>query len=253
MLLKISLGLAIIVGLATLYISHFQVAPKIQTLTAERNQFEQEKQAAQEAEANAKKEADTAKTNLEKGLRDLADATNTLQKVFARAAEQEKRASRLTEELTKTTEERNEAQRELAAWRAMGVPIDQVRAQRDALKTVNQERDGLVEENKIILRNNNQIRAELDKYVGGGEREVKLPLDLKGKVVAVDPKWDFVVLDIGANQNVLQNGKMLVNRDGKLVAKIKIMSVEPDRSIANVLPEWKQDEIMEGDQVLSSK
>ena len=82
MLLKISLGLAIIVGLATLYISHFQVAPKIQTLTAERNQFEQEKQAAQEAEANAK-EADTAKTNLEKGLRDLADATNTLQKVFA--------------------------------------------------------------------------------------------------------------------------------------------------------------------------
>jgi cell shape-determining protein MreC len=66
----------------------------------------------------------------------------------------------------------------------------------------------------------------------------------------VDPKYDFVILDIGAKEGVLPNAKMMVNRDGKLIGKVKITSVEPNRSIANVMPEWKQDEIMEGDQVL---
>jgi hypothetical protein len=44
---------------------------------------------------------------------------------------------------------------------------------------------------------------------------------------------------------------MLINRDGQLVGKVKITAVEPNRSIANVLPEWKQEgnEVMEGDQV----
>ena len=64
------------------------------------------------------------------------------------------------------------------------------------------------------------------------------------------PKYDFVVLDIGGNQGVLERGVMLVNRGGKLVAKVRIASVTPERSIANILPEWRQSEVIEGDQVL---
>ena len=75
--------------------------------------------------------------------------------------------------------------------------------------------------------------------------------DLRAKVIAVDPKYDFVVLDAGGNQGIVEGAKLLVNRDGQLVGKIKITSVEPNRSIGNVLPEWKQagNEIMEGDLV----
>ena len=71
-----------------------------------------------------------------------------------------------------------------------------------------------------------------------------------GKIVAVDPRYDFVVLDVGGNQGVVENGRLLVNRDGKLVAKVRVTKVEPNRSIANIMPDWKQAEIMEGDQVL---
>jgi hypothetical protein len=35
-----------------------------------------------------------------------------------------------------------------------------------------------------------------------------------------------------------------------LIAKVRISTVETNRSIANVLREWKQSDIMEGDQVL---
>ncbi len=78
---------------------------------------------------------------------------------------------------------------------------------------------------------------------------VTLPADLKGKVVVVDPKWDFVVLDIGDEQGVLQDGELLVSRDGKLVAKVVVRTVEKNRCIANIVPGWKLGEVFEGDQV----
>ena len=40
---------------------------------------------------------------------------------------------------------------------------------------------------------------------------------------------------------------MLVSRDGKLVAKVRIKQVEPDRCIANVIPGWKITDVVEGD------
>jgi hypothetical protein len=59
-----------------------------------------------------------------------------------------------------------------------------------------------------------------------------------------------VVLDIGANKGVENRGVLMVSRNAKLVAKIKVMSVQPERSIANIIPDWKLDTVMEGDQVL---
>ena len=103
---------------------------------------------------------------------------------------------------------------------------------------------------ETYTRENDRLKRELRRYTGDREQEVILPPGTKGNVVAVDPKYDFVILDIGGNQGVLENAKMLVNRDGKLIGRVQITEVEPNRSIANVLPEWKQDEIIEGDQVV---
>jgi archaellum component FlaG (FlaF/FlaG flagellin family) len=73
---------------------------------------------------------------------------------------------------------------------------------------------------------------------------------LVGKVLVTDPKWDFVVLNVGEDQGVLDNGELLVSRDGKLVAKVKITSVQKDRSIANIEPGSKLGEVLEGDKVI---
>ena len=43
---------------------------------------------------------------------------------------------------------------------------------------------------------------------------------------------------------------MLVARDGKLLAKVKIVNVMENKAIANVISGWKLDEILEGDTVL---
>ena len=73
---------------------------------------------------------------------------------------------------------------------------------------------------------------------------------MKGKVLVVDPKWNFVVLDVGEKQGAVQNGVLMISRNSKLVAKVRIMNVLADRSIANIMPGWKLAEVMEGDYVL---
>ena len=59
-----------------------------------------------------------------------------------------------------------------------------------------------------------------------------------------------MVLNVGERHGALENGVMLVNRNGRLVAKVQIRSLQPDRCIANVLPNWKLGDVMEGDQVI---
>jgi hypothetical protein len=56
-------------------------------------------------------------------------------------------------------------------------------------------------------------------------------------------------LNIGGDQGVLDDGEMLVSRDGKLVAKVIVRSVQKDRSIANVMPGWRLGDVIEGDVV----
>ena len=104
-------------------------------------------------------------------------------------------------------------------------------------------------ENKVLLQKLKKTENELAIYTKK-EYHVPLPPGLLGKVLVSDPKWNFVVLNVGEDQGVLQYGELLVNRNGKLVAKIRVSTVEKDRSVANILPGWQLGEVMEGDQVI---
>jgi negative regulator of sigma E activity len=77
-----------------------------------------------------------------------------------------------------------------------------------------------------------------------------LPPGLKGQIVAVDPKYSFVILNMGEDKKLLVNGIMLVARDGKLIAKVQIARVDKTQSVANILPAWRRSDVMEGDEVI---
>ena len=103
-------------------------------------------------------------------------------------------------------------------------------------------------EKVVLMHTIGRLTNELAKYVGP-DNVVKLRADLRGKILVVDPKWDFVVLNVGEDQGVISEGELLVSRQGKLVGKVIIRSVEKDRSIANLVPGWKLGEMIEGDEV----
>jgi len=107
---------------------------------------------------------------------------------------------------------------------------------------------GITGERDLWERKFVSVNTKYEALVGV-THDILLPPELKGKILVVDPKWDFVVLDIGAEQGVIQDGEMLVSRDGKLVAKVIVRNVQKDRCIANIVPGWKLGEVIEGDVV----
>ena len=248
-MLRISLILALLAGLLALAVSQLVVKKKIDEITSQRNDFEKQKTDAETAKGKAQSDAKKAQENEKKVVKERDEIKTKFDAASADATTQHKRADELEKNLVKTTEQRNGAQEELAAWKALGIPVDQIKLQKAELIKTREERDAYAGEKVILLRNINQLEAKLGRYEGHGTKVV-LPPGLKGKVVAVDPKYDFVVLNFGSEQGALEYGEMLVNRAGKLVAKVQIMTVQPNRCIANILPEWKQAEVMEGDQVL---
>ena len=58
---------------------------------------------------------------------------------------------------------------------------------------------------------------------------------VRGTVLAVNQAYNFVVLNLGGRQGVEPNSEMLVLRDGTLIAKIRISSVEPSTAIGDII------------------
>jgi len=249
MLLKISLALAILVGLATLWFTG-PVKEKIDGLTSSLTAAQTAQKTAEDGQRKANEEAKKTKATLEATTKSYNETTNFLAGVTAQLTEQKKRADKASAELITTTEERNEARQQLNVFTALGIPAEKLREELASKRQIESERNALQTENKTLLRRSNELQVRLKQYEGGLDVEVPLPPGTKGKIVAVDPKYDFVVLDIGSNQGLIADAKMLVNRDGRLVAKVKITRVEANRAIANIMPEWKQDDVLEGDQVV---
>jgi hypothetical protein len=196
------------------------------------------------------KKLQTAEGDLERTKRDLATTRRTLQDTEAEANKQRSTAERLDGELKAMSAKWKDADQRLSAWNALGLSPDQIRV----LQATNRELFKVVaglERDKVILNNKiEQQETELAK-IRDPDFTPPLPPGLMGKVTAVDPKFDFIVLNVGQAEGVLRDGQMLISRDGKLVAKVRIKHVEPDRCIANVLPGWKLTDVFEGDIAVS--
>jgi archaellum component FlaC len=174
-------------------------------------------QGAQAALADKTKEADAAKARvaeLEPQLQDtktkLASAEDTLQKI---------------QEATKTEDMQN---------------IGQIREKLVALG----------EENKVLSEQLTSMRDENTQIKKKLAEKTETPVGLRGKVAAVQPSWGFLVLDIGQNDRVRPESYFIVYRDSKMIGKAQIVAVNPNTSIAELLPEYSRGTPRPGDMVV---
>lgn len=250
MLIRISLIVAIIAGLAVGALNFVKIKEQITTLqTNLKTQTER---------------ADTAERDRDKNKRDLDKTTATLKQtqdtLATTSAERDKavtdreaavkRATQLNEELTKTKSDLGDSQAELARYKGIGT-VEQFLSLNNDLKGA----QAAVAEGQLIIKEKDKaiarIQNELDKYKLGTDRPVYLPAALQGKILACDPKWNFVVLDVGEDQGMKEDGVLLVSRNGHLVARVKVTSVQKNRSIANILSgPSKLADPLEGDTVI---
>ncbi|TDU73292.1 hypothetical protein EI77_01762 [Prosthecobacter fusiformis] len=60
---------------------------------------------------------------------------------------------------------------------------------------------------------------------------------LSAQVVAVNSDWGFVVVNAGQSKGITEATKLLVTRGTQTVGKLSIVSVEGNRTVANILPD----------------
>lgn len=70
----------------------------------------------------------------------------------------------------------------------------------------------------------------------------------EGRVVAVHPEWQFVVLDLG--WELVNLGDLVaIYHEGQMIAKARIERVQKEASVATLLPEWAVEQIAVNDAV----
>lgn len=248
MLMRISLIIAILAALAIGVLNFVQVKEKIDTLVTDRN-------TQRDGRLAAETERDQLKVDLAKTEKDLKETQDTLattsaerDTAVAEAQAQSKRATDLQTRLTTTTQERDDAQAYLQRYKLTGYEPEQIAALGKHITDLQLAMEVSTEEKRILQRNLAKTSAELKRLKG--PEPVPLPATASGKIVVVDPKWEFVVLNFGEDQGAKRDGELLVSRNGRLVAKVILRGIDKDRSIANVMPGWTFGEVAEGDLVI---
>ena len=242
LVLRISLVLSLCAAVAVFAIAHLELRPRIQTLSRERDEF---KTSSEQNRARAMK-AETSARELSERLGEAQSRAEAARSESRRTADEN---TRLLIDLEESRAVLHSAKQELARWNAIGIPPEQVAS--------------LSRDNKELASKLSQFQANHDQLVrdfANAQRllDSVLPPDavpqlppMHGSVLVVDPKWNFVVLDIGEAKGLVKNGVLTVGREGKLIGKVIVRRVESHRSIADILPGWEIAELREGDQVMN--
>jgi hypothetical protein len=105
--------------------------------------------------------------------------------------------------------------------------LDDARRQLDSAE---KEKAFLSEKLQTAHERPTQIQEEKKRRETGPRRT-----GVRGTVLAVNQAYNFVVLNLGVRQGVEPNSEMLVLREGILIGKIRISSVEPATAIGDII------------------
>jgi hypothetical protein len=191
------------------------------------------------------------KNDLDGAKTKLADSESQVQKLTTDYTAAKKDLDEKTTALTKATTDLQTASSELKdlkdklGGRSIDVMIKD-------LNDATEKAQAITIEKKIVDDALAKANADIEKYKEFDRlREAKeAPLDLTGRVVAIDKTWNFVVLDVGKDNKLVENVELTVYRGNQMIGKVRTASVDAKVAIADVIPDLTPGEIQVGDKVL---
>ncbi len=82
----------------------------------------------------------------------------------------------------------------------------------------------------------NEVKLAAAEQKERARQQITGRAGLQGRILAVNTGWNFVVLSVGDKQGVAVNAPLLVVRGSEPIARLRITSVEPSTSIADIIP-----------------
>jgi flagellar hook-basal body complex protein FliE len=207
-----------------------KAAAAAKTALEERNKFKDDLDGAKTKLADSESQVQKLTTDYTAAKKDLDEKTTALTKA--------------TTDLQTTSSELKDLKDKLGGRSIDGMIKDFNEATEKA-KVVTAEK-------KIVDDALAKANVDIEKYKEFDRlREAKeAPLDLTGRVVAINKTWNFVVLDVGKDNKLVENVELTVYRGNQMIGKIRTVSVDAKAAIADVIPDLTQGEIQVGDKVL---
>jgi cell shape-determining protein MreC len=254
LILRIMLLVVILAGIGGIFLG----LQKRQKLT----DAEKAKTEAEQKASDASSKLSGAESKAKKATDDLQTVQAALDTSKKEAEENKKKAEanlaelkRTEEELAKTASDAKAASLKLEQLNKVLPPgvdpskiLDEMKRVQSDLQVLNDEKSLLSTKLAELESENTNMKKRLQNRVAG-----EIPKDLVGHVMAVNAEWNFVVLDVGENDGMVANKSMLIYRDGQLIGRVKVTSVEPSISIGDILPKWTNGELREGDSAIAAE
>ena len=252
---KILLIISALVIAATAYLG-FATKGKVEAIQGELDSKKKMAVAAQTEAANAKKamkkaedELVAAKATIDEKDKDIASKKGEIDKISADLKKAGDELAAKIEEIAKATKAD-----------PAGVPMDleKIVAERDALAKSKAELESRVAELTQVHDTMSKQLADERSKASSFETQVKSYKSdytrpgITGTVLAYNPGWNFVVISLGDRQSLKAGKEMVVTRDGQMIAKLRVKTVEPTTSIADVIPSSvaKGQSVQPGDSVV---
>ncbi len=250
MLLRICLVIAILAGAGVILVGHLKVRPHIEGIIEQREKNAKDRDTEKAAKTKALAQLKTTTEKLKETETKLGETQTQLAAATKQIETEKKNSNSLKDQLAALQEKYTDSQQKLARWADIILDPVQVKEVIASEKKLIQDIQALNDEKKILAKLLKDTRAEL-WLIKNPTDEPEMRAGLKGRVLVVDPKWSFVLLDVGDKDGVVKNGVFMVSRNSKLVAKVRVTSLQgTDKCIANIMPGWKLGEVMEGDYVI---
>jgi chromosome segregation ATPase len=108
----------------------------------------------------------------------------------------------------------------------------------------------LLADNKLLRKRLDDMTRDMQQQVAQGGASGATLKKLSGSIIDVNYDWNYVIIDLGAKDNLPPKLEMIVARDKEYICRVVVSKVYDDYAVAEVLPELKKGKVLEGDRVI---
>lgn len=248
---KVCLAISIIASLAGGYFGY--------EIIQQRDAFHTELDATKTKLTTTTKSWDGTKKELETAQGQIKDLEGKLSDAKSQNSSLNSKVSDLTAKLGELDKSLNDSKQQLTSSMDKLNKIEadlggKTPAQlKEAVSQTQKEVDRVIADKKKIEDDLGAQKAEVARLNDRIERSKtgEMPPGISGKVLKLNQAWNFVVLNVGNLDGVVENGILVVYREKQFIGKVKVVSTEAHTCVADIIPEMTKSPVQEGDEVFN--
>jgi chromosome segregation ATPase len=108
----------------------------------------------------------------------------------------------------------------------------------------------LLADNKLLRKRVDDMTRDLQVNAANSGASGATLKKLSGSVIDVNYDWNYIIINLGAKDNLPPKLEMIVAREKEYICRVVVSKVYDDYAVAEVLPDLKKGEVLEGDRVI---